>query len=238
MLVALTKEDKLKKVAKYATKEEGPFICPCCSGEVVLRKNYADLLFFAHKNTGDCVFGEREKEIQRHAKITLYDTLCAKGIDSEIEYMLNGAHSKPYIVDVMVSLPQGMVAVMFNGHTLTSAEIRQHIQVCHTFGIGVFWGAIMKGTENKARYLPTAFEKFIHAYQQGTIYYWSGGDMFKACQYEPYVPMNKLLERNYGKYVVRQFHPEPCSLTQVTFSPSTYRSLPDMPMAQLPVIKI
>lgn len=229
MLVAIAKKDNVKKVAKYTTKEDGPFVCPNCGEEVILKKGKEIANFFSHKNATNCVYGIREKEIQRRAKMELYDTLSQKGYRVELEHVLQHTPYKAYIIDVLAVLPQGTIGIMFGGNTLTPAEVRCHIKDCHEAGIVLFWGSFVKGTDIKSRYLPTGFEKFIHNYQKGTIYYWAGGDTFKACHYAPYTPKSKTIERNYGKYVLRMMDEKKRALDSLVVQRSTHKLLSGTP---------
>lgn len=218
MLVAIAKNTNTKKVAKYTTKEEGPFICPGCRKEVIFKRGGNIANAFAHRPGSECLYGLKERPLYRQAKMELYDALIEKGYPVELEYTFTGCSGKTYLVDLLVTLPKGKVIIELDKFSLTPAEIRQQIQDCQELDIAVFWTGFIKGRDLKDRYLPTSVERLCHKLGNGTVLYWSGGLNFKACHYLPYTPKNKLVEQTYKKYVIRQFKQEKISFDTLIFS--------------------
>lgn len=217
MLVAIAKNTNIKKVANYTTKEDGPFICPSCKQEVIFKRGTDIANSFAHKVATDCAYGAKEKEVHRRAKMEVYDGLMSKGYSVELECEIIGASGKTYLVDLIVDLPQGKMAIELNKYSLSPAAIRQQICDFHALNLTIFWGCFIKGSDLKARYLPDPIEKLTHTLSGGTVYYWVGGINFKACHYTPYTPRNKMLERTYQKYVTRQFDGEKRPIDETLF---------------------
>jgi competence protein CoiA len=65
-------------IARDATKTDGPFTCPDCGGEVILKKGEEKVHHFAHVPPFTCSFGVGESQEHRAAKQEIYDAYCLR----------------------------------------------------------------------------------------------------------------------------------------------------------------
>src|SRR5271165_6708457 len=75
MLCAIRKINGETVVASGSDRSDGPFRCPACQSEVILRKGRLRIDHFSHRTTLACAYGEGETEIHRRCKAELYEAL-------------------------------------------------------------------------------------------------------------------------------------------------------------------
>lgn len=72
-------------MAWEATREDGPFFCPECDEEVILKKGSIVLPHFAHYPEASCSYGTGESEQHRRAKYEIYEALRSHPSVSHLE---------------------------------------------------------------------------------------------------------------------------------------------------------
>ncbi len=99
MQVAISK-DGIKSVAWKTEKNEGPFTCPGCTGEVILKKGKMKEHHYAHRPPYNCPYGAGETQIHYRCKREIYEALLAhpKCSDCDIEKQLSGVRPDVYAV--------------------------------------------------------------------------------------------------------------------------------------------
>src|SRR6185369_16980461 len=75
MLCAIRQRDSQKVVAWDQQKSDGPFSCPLCVAETILRKGTMKVHHFAHKPPLTCEYGRGETECHRECKTAIYEAL-------------------------------------------------------------------------------------------------------------------------------------------------------------------
>jgi hypothetical protein len=58
--------------AYFASKAHGPFKCPDCGDEVILKTSRRTVNHFAHVNPLACLYAENESDKHRHCKIEIF----------------------------------------------------------------------------------------------------------------------------------------------------------------------
>lgn len=173
MLTALTANDNQKVIASKVLKADGPFICPECATEMILRKGMLKTHHFAHKPPMDCVYGVGESEEHRRCKIEIYESLVGKdGLTCELEkkvgnvrpdiYVESKKSGKAYAIEVQLS-------------SLPLSRIIERTVEYHRLGIYVLWLPQFKPSLYLPKYSPSAWEKWLHALYFGRVYYWCAG---------------------------------------------------------------
>ncbi len=62
-------------IAWEVTKTQGPFFCPECQEQVIVKKGSYKIHHFAHQPSSDCTYGTGESEEHRQAKYHIYEAL-------------------------------------------------------------------------------------------------------------------------------------------------------------------
>jgi competence protein CoiA len=75
MLCAIRQRDTQRVAAWDQQKSDGPFSCPLCVGETILKKGTMKVHHFAHKPPITCEYGRGETERHRECKLTIYEGL-------------------------------------------------------------------------------------------------------------------------------------------------------------------
>lgn len=81
MLVAIAAEG-FRRTARIVTREDGPFECPECSSEVILKAGRIIVPHFAHRAQAACTWGEGESE--RHMLMKHYLQIWFPKVELEV----------------------------------------------------------------------------------------------------------------------------------------------------------
>jgi len=178
MQVALAQIGK-RCVAWKAEKSEGPFNCPECLGEVILRKGNIREHHFAHKPPFYCSYGAGETQIHYKCKREIYEALSAhpRCPACDIEKQLNGVRP-----DVYAILSSKKIAIEVQKTTIDLNDIAKKSAIYSKLGVYVLWlvpkespKLIWHEGEEEWVCRPKVWEKYFHAMYYGRLYYWSGG---------------------------------------------------------------
>lgn len=161
-----------------ATK--GPiYHCPGCGQEVVLKQGRRVIHHFAHKPPVSCSWAAGETLLHLRAKEAFYAFFKAKEIPVEIELPLA---SKRLRADVHVTGKNGKPIVFELQHSsITPDEIEKRSSLYFQQGITLIWlplfrpgklnGEPRKGGIVVKRYTPKPFERWLHGFNFGQIWY-------------------------------------------------------------------
>lgn len=170
MLTARRKTDNQKVIASDVTKADGPFVCPQCASETIVRKGMIKTPHFAHKPPILCTYGKGESEHHRRCKYDIYTQISRDStITCELEKDLG-----PVVPDIFVDFGAGKrkIALEIQISHLTMSRIISRTQAYHQLGVYVLWLPIYDATLEAERYSPKAWEKWLHATYYGRVYYW------------------------------------------------------------------
>lgn len=169
MLCGIRVQDNLKVFASRSDKEQGPYNCPGCRHELVLRKGKIKVHHFAHKPPYHCQRGEGESDAHRKCKESIYDALskCAHVTDLDVEVSLGEV-----IADVYCKISNVPVAIEVQRSNLSVNEITARTLAYERLGIHVLWLALFNSKLGNEKYSPKAWEKWCHAVYFGRVYYW------------------------------------------------------------------
>lgn len=160
-------------IAREVAKSDGPFECPECRSEVILRKGRIKAHHFAHKPPVDCGYGLGETDLHRQAKLAIFDMLSASPncINVALEASIKGI-VRP---DVRARIRGTPVAIEVQRSTLSVKEIERRTRCYRDMQIYVIWiqpfGAPFEGE----RISPHQWEKWVHGLYFGRIHHWNGG---------------------------------------------------------------
>ena len=189
MLIAKCKSGYIS--ALKAEPDDGPFRCPECKLEVILKKGDIYVHHFAHNPGEGCAFGEYdeqegrtgESELHRFAKKEIYEALAKhKGVTNlklerfldsvrpDISFYFNGV---PVAIEMQVSAIRPDVIV------------RRTIEYTRR-GVFILWVSPYGGTEIRdgRNYSMRDWERIIHALYGGTFYYWMESEQLLPSHFE------------------------------------------------------
>ncbi len=178
MLVALN-EQKLRCLAWLTEREEGPFSCPECFSDVIIKKGRIKEHHFAHKPPFTCQYGSGESQAHYRAKKELYNHLsshpsCQK---CEVERILKGVRP-----DVSFYISNTPVAIELQKSSIDIDQIIKKAKIYTKLGIYFIYLFPQKEPKltlnaGEERYVcrPNQWEKFLHSLAFGRAYYWEGG---------------------------------------------------------------
>ena len=172
MLCAIRQSDRQKVAAWDQHKNDGPFSCPFCIEETILKKWTMKVHHFAHKPPITCEYGGGESERHRECKLTIYDGLRhhQRFLDVEIERSLGTV--RPDVSGFMGGVP---FAIEVQISALTMEQIVSRTSEYAKKGIYVLWLALYQAALEESRYSPRVWEKWVHAAYFGRVYYWVRG---------------------------------------------------------------
>lgn len=169
MLCGIRVQDNVKVFASNSDKAQGPFLCPGCKHELVLRKGRIKVHHFAHMPPYHCQRGEGESDAHRKCKESIYKTLSqynhVTSLDVEADF-------GTVIADIYCVINNIPVAIEIQRSTLSVNEITKRTAAYEKLGIHVLWLALFNKKLGEERYSPKAWEKWCHATYFGRVYYW------------------------------------------------------------------
>lgn len=196
MQVALDKRN-IRKIAWKTERQNGPFRCPGCKQEVILRKGKIKEHHFAHKSKSDCLYGFGETDLHYKVKRELYENLLRHNTckNVEMEKNLNGIVS-----DISCYIDKYPVAFEIQKSAISIDYLLNKFRDYNKIGIYVTY--ILPSSKPKLfkKYYgyrdedgnldfyefcrPNQWERLIHAIYFGRVYYWINGLDVLPCHYD------------------------------------------------------
>jgi competence protein CoiA len=192
MLSALNEQEETL-MAWEATREDGPFFCPVCEEEVILKKGSLVIHHFAHYPEASCSYGTGESEQHRQAKYEIYEALR---VHPSVSYLKVERYLKEVRPDVSF-LWQGKwrVAIEMQISAIFPDEIAYRTRCYANKNIWVLWTIPYHNTiSGFVPYNTRVWERYLHALYFGRVYYWLGGARLLPVHFEPYAQDNRLEE--------------------------------------------
>jgi competence protein CoiA len=169
--------------AYFATKNHGPFVCPDCNEEVILKMGRETVNHFAHANSIACKFAMGESELHRRCKLEIFRALQAapdvRNVELEWPIGMNRA-------DVSAEIGDVPVAIEVQLSSLSLETIQQRTIEYFREGAYVLWLLQWTPALDSPRYTPNLWEKWIHALYFGRAYYWLEGSTVASYSFEPH----------------------------------------------------
>jgi competence protein CoiA len=190
MLSALNEQDETI-MAWEAAREDGPFFCPECEEEVILKKGSIVIHHFAHYPEASCSYGTGESEQHRQAKYKIYEALRVHPSVSDLKV-------ERYLKDVRPDVSflwQGKwkVAIEMQISAISPSEIKRRTRSYTAKKIWVLWiTPYHSNISGLTPYNTSVWERYLHALYFGKIYYWLNGASLLPVHFEPYVQDSKL----------------------------------------------
>jgi competence protein CoiA len=183
VLRAIRKKDG-ETVEAWSQKESaGPFCCPSCGNEVVLRNGKRRLDHFAHAPERTCRYDLGESEHHRRCKAEIW--VCLKDAphvsDVQLERGLGEVRA-----DVSAWINNVPVAIEVQMSALSLETIIHRTTEYAKKGIYVLWLLQWTPYLDGQRYSPRLWEKWVHAAYFGRVYYWIKGLTIACYHFDPH----------------------------------------------------
>lgn len=172
MLSAKRKQDGQIVNAYFESKVKGPFICPQCNEEVILKTGRLRVNHFAHVNPISGKFAQGESETHRRCKLEIFLALRNMPGVENVALELPLEEVRP---DVSATINGVPVAIEVQISSLSVETITRRTIDYHRRGIDVLWLLQWTSALDGPRYTPKMWEKWIHAAYYGRVYYWTEG---------------------------------------------------------------
>ena len=172
MLCGISTQKEQKVFAFQVTKVDGPFHCPSCRHELIVKKGKIKVHHFAHKPPFNCSRGQGETEAHRKCKFSIYQQLgqLDNVADLDVEKDFGSV-----VADVYCKIDNVPVAIEVQRSMLSINDITRRTSEYAKLGVHVIWLALFNKKLNDDKYSPSAWEKWLHATYFGRTYYWVEG---------------------------------------------------------------
>ncbi len=171
-------------IASEVVREDGPFFCPSCRGQVILKQGHVVVDHFAHLPESNCAYGTGESLEHLQAKMAIYTAL----------------KMHPEVTSLMVERRFGSrradVSFLFRGHKVSIEvqynhapweEIAQRTRGYTSNRIHVLWLLpYHDDLLNGEKYAPHDLAKYLHELYRGKVYHWVKGLTVLPVHYDDY----------------------------------------------------
>ena len=184
MLCAQRKSTGDQAIATSESKANGPFVCPECATEVVLRIGSVRVSHFAHKSPVTCTYGAGETDAHRRCKMAIYEALLR---EPNVRKAALERSLKTVRPDVSAFINDVPVAIEVQISTLSMETIIHRTKEYARKGVYVLWLLQWSPYLDADRYSPRLWEKWIHATYFGHVYYWIEGLTVASYHFDPHL---------------------------------------------------
>lgn len=191
--LALREADNAEVHATHVRKSDGPFYCPECLSEAVVRKCTEKKDHFAHKARHSPIAkGDMRMSLHNKCRDELCAMLTEKYPDGKwkAERPIPANEEKGYkevVPDISGRIGETPIAIEVQLSPYTINRIATKTKQYHERGVAVLWIVPLTKELGDKPFRPRHFEKYLHSLYFGRVYYWtpeSGKDLF-AVHYSP-----------------------------------------------------
>ncbi len=183
-------------VAWEVTREQGPFFCPECRDEVVVKKGHLKVHHFAHLPGTYCAYGTGESEQHKQAKYEIYQTLREHSSVTQIKVERSLGDVRPDISFYWQHKYKVAIELQISDNSIN--EISRRTRSYTAKNIWVLWTIPYHSNISCLTPYRTGFwERYLHALYFGKCYYWLRGQTLLPVHFEPYILEGNLKERYY-----------------------------------------
>lgn len=171
------------------TSKDGPFQCPGCKHELLLKKGYINVHHFAHRSGSDCPYREyHQNESPQHlgAKKAIYDALKANPRVSLLQLERYMSVVRPDISFLLGEIP---VAIEMQISPIAPDTVARRTREYTRRGIALLWIFPFDAAQvrDERGCSVRLWERNIHDLYHGTVYYWLSGELLQPVHFEDYI---------------------------------------------------
>jgi len=178
--LALKKDDNKIAFASQTHKKDGPFYCPACLSDVVVRKCSNKIDHFAHHARQSPVLTKKDKELHNKCRDQILQLLQnkfpegkwekerpitadnAKGFKEIIPDISGRIYGKPVAIEVQVS-----------SYTVNRMKTKLIEYAKRPSKVAVLYIIPLREDLGDEPFRPRLFEKYLHSLYYGRVYYWT-----------------------------------------------------------------
>jgi competence protein CoiA len=174
---ALRQEDNHIVYAGYVNKSDGPFYCPECLSDVVVRKCTEKVDHFAH-HARQSPFDSQNKELHQNCQNKFLEYLKSTFPDGnwEAEREIPEKKDRGYkkvIPDLSGRINKIPVAIEIQSSSYTINKIFDKVSEYQNRNVAVLYVIPLYQDLGDEPFRPRLFEKYLHSLYYGRAYYWS-----------------------------------------------------------------
>jgi len=179
--------------ADSITKDDGPFYCPVCLSDAIVRKCTEKVNHFAHKSRQSPLISAKDQELHNTCRDEIFNALKAEfpegnwGKERRIEANWKQKGNKERIPDISGKIGKKGIAIEVQASAYTLNRIYEKTCDYHKMGIYVLWILPLRGDLGIEPFRPRLFEKYLHSLYFGRVYYCTlgSGTILQPVHYSP-----------------------------------------------------
>lgn len=184
--------------ANEVTKKDGPFYCPECFSDAVIRKCTVKRDHFAHKTRLSPIIGKWESELHKKCKDEIcqeLSTLFPEGNwCTERPIPANEKHKIPLLIPDISGRINGVpIAIEIQTSALTIPKLVKKTVAYSKRKISVLWLVPLREELGELPFRPRLYERYLHSMYFGRTYYWFPGNGIKLNPVH-YSPAKRFIE--------------------------------------------
>lgn len=180
--------------AQQCTRNDGPFYCPDCFSDAVLRKCVEKRDHFAHKARLSPVIGPEESKLHWQCKNEIVGLLRERFPEGKWEAERTIPENKDKKIpelrpDVSGRIGDIRIAIEVQASALTVTKIVKRATDYSKRGIYLLWIVPLTEPLGNLPFRPRLYERYLHSIYYGRTYYWWSGQglIVKPVHYGPAV---------------------------------------------------
>ncbi len=158
----------------FEVKKLGPFKCPICKKQVLLKSGLKRRAHFAHISVTECENARKESKEHYDGKYDLYEYFKSKGGRVYIEKYLHSIHQRP---DILVEANKNVICIEYQCSIIPLQQIIDRTKSYHDISLKVLWILGM------SMHLPKS--KFTYSLNSLAIYCLGNSKYSTLCFYDP-----------------------------------------------------
>ncbi len=172
-------------LAMEAHKDDGPFHCPQCEEELILKQGRVKIAHFAHLPNSVCSYaGTPESAEHSNVKLEIYEALKSQ---PEVSKLQVERYLKEVRPDISFCFENTYIAIEVQISPLSLDELVRRTTAYTQKNIYVLWTPILPMDVFSGRYAPKEWERNMHALYDGIVYYWLSGLKVVPVEFEEYM---------------------------------------------------
>ena len=168
-----------RREAWRTEKGQGPFACPACQGEVILRKGKVRQHHFAHHKTATCAYGKGESQTHMLVKRSIYEALEHHPACTDLALERHLGAVRP---DVSGRINGQRVVIEVQRSGISPDLIAHRMREYRKLDAAVVW-VLTCTRSDLAR--PSHWQRYLHAMYWGRLYIWMEGAVICSIHLNP-----------------------------------------------------
>jgi len=166
--------------ADVAFKKDGPFYCPECLSDAIVRKCVDKKDHFAHKGRLSNLFGHGESQLHKDCKMEILVEMKKAFPEGnwEVERPIKENKEKglaALVPDISGRINGKPVAIEVQRSFLNVRTITKRTEEYRKRGVAILWIIPLKEELGDEYFRPRLFEKFLHSMYFSRTYFWLKG---------------------------------------------------------------